>query len=311
MQTVKKYLNLGCFAGIVLLNLPVFIMGFISWWIGCAIANRFPPLVGRFKNTALQTPMVLYRHPKTGARVLLIGTIHIAEPAYFSKIRKQIEQYETSEHGATVLYESVKKTGWDPSELSDEERDNINRLDRILEEMKEIAKASDLQHQFDGIPIKEGWINTDIELAEVAKALHQKGVRNILVGGFEKSEIGKQMFLFTFDLFAQSAALGMRLVKPMTYIRKRERAFHKVVVERRNDVGFQGIVEYTDAKKLTISIWGAGHIPGLDKRLRNAGYQRIGVRWVSAYHLRNPPLHKTMYEEVKAGRISFKRPKRS
>jgi pheromone shutdown protein TraB len=69
-------------------------------------------------------------------------------------------------------------------------------------------------------------------------------------------------------------------------ISKRQRLLKRVIVDERNRIAFENMMAPRFAGTNIVTIWGAAHLWGIERYLRDAGFQVVNTKWYTAYHLR-------------------------
>lgn len=247
---------------------------------------------GRVVGKSLQTAIVSYEHSLTNQRVVLVGTNHIGDEAYFAHLRQRIGFLEAS--GYRVLYECVKgqscneKTG----RLTDRERRSHEELDTVVDDLRNKSIRFSLLHQRDGLVYPQTWLNTDLSRSQLANMLLERRVRppkqarwfeHVFVGGaglFAKTRtLAKRLYQLWFDHFVFWSA-----IKPLVcriFIRN-DREWWNLAVHYRNEVAFRGICKSLQGNTGVVSIWGADHLRGIGKLLKGAGFRETEREWVVA-----------------------------
>ena len=59
----------------------------------------------RVRRGVLQTPVIRYRHRRTGRTVTLVGTAHVGEASYYDRLHAMVTRLEAA--GAVVCYEWI------------------------------------------------------------------------------------------------------------------------------------------------------------------------------------------------------------
>lgn len=264
-------------------------------------ANEESGAVVRLHGNEAQVPTVTYRHHDTGRLVRLVGVMHVAVPSFYEGVNKLIDDHPES----AVLYEMV---GGDPSKEGDATPEEIAKAKERMQPLKELyqmmADATGCVSQKDGLPIREGWINTDLSAVQFFYEL--RGGRGPAPQPSRGSRASKPTPLQ--QLMADRILDGLQRqvdqMKRPGMAAEIRRALHRsvrmfryanligkvtesagpqlplfgIVLHRRNDVGVAGILEHVQ-KSDVISIWGAAHLPGMDKQLRAAGFEEVGREW--------------------------------
>ena len=243
------------------------------------------------KPTALETAVASYRGPN-GVQVDLIGAVHIGEGSYYQALNDLFATYEV------VLYELVAPEGTRVPKGGAPNASAIGGLQRGMKSML------GLEFQLDKVDYtKRNLVHADMSPEEFAESMADRG------------ESFMQMF---FRMMGQSAALqaqGDNQVNSMTLwaaLLRQDKTQLKLamakqfqdmdgvmsalngeegstIITERNRKAFEVLEREIAAGKKKIAVfYGAGHLPDMDKRLRE-GFQmrRTTTRWLPAWKLTN------------------------
>lgn len=262
--------------------IATFLVLYPFWWLFVRLFNIFGGKWLRNRKNRLETPIIFYEHPDTKKRVALVGTIHIAEPGYFTAIQQRIDSLD----GYAVLFEGVGKMSPQEEELlSGKERKIADMLKQILAVMDKISALTSLQHQRAGLSYNPPWINTDFSFYKLVQSLAAQDVKLIDFSDFDKIFSDERSRLLVECLinwsFSQLAALSML----MAAFRINGRT-EKVILRDRNEVAFQGITNSLSSGNV-VSIWGAAHLKGIAAKLKKIGFEEVGCEWFVVYHKKN------------------------
>ena len=247
----------------------------------------------------LETAIVQYANA-SGKTVDLIGAIHIADTAYFEALNKRMETYDA------LLYEMVGN----PDELQDADKlaANQNPLRMIMRMVKGMLK---LDYQLDAIDYtKKNFVHADLDMESFAGLMEERGeniftiVQNAMRNSAANSEVGTTSATPTpFDLAPLLAALAspdsasaLKLVvadqfdKTDLLLDSAEAGEGTVILTERNKHVMKVIGEQIAAGNSKLGVfYGAAHLPDLERRLREAGYQKKASEWVTAWDIPKPP----------------------
>ena len=226
---------------------------------------------------SFQTAAVRYHKADAPVDVILCAVVHLGEPRYFGRIQKLLSQSDR------VLYEVVQignddhpvpasARGFDPASMLanllglvhqatalDYEQANFVWADITFDELVDKGGQDLLQGLLSGGPSAAA----DIVAGSVA---------SLLVGMMDAKLARAQLA----DVLAKAfddlpALLGDQLTRPLIQMRNQRLMS---VVDRELGKLPHGT--------LTI-LYGAGHMPDLDRTLQARGYQPVGTRWLSAW----------------------------
>ncbi|GAA2617176.1 hypothetical protein [Paractinoplanes durhamensis] len=230
----------------------------------------------RVRRRRLQTAVRRYLHPGTGRTITVIGTYHLAKPAYWQDLREVIDKLEAN--GAVVHCEGSTKSHPD-DDVTDEERQIVDQLVRAGTLERRRIKALGWTGQVEGLGYPDSWRVVDLSTAEIVRrlgpALGRHAAAHKMRGmdwpdidraGFNKLRL-KITFLFRFmaaDNLVIKASNGSG-------------PSDDVIVKARDQ---HALAEAAGADQDLVMIWGLAHLPGLDAGLIALGFERSGpLQW--------------------------------
>ncbi len=250
------------------------------------ILSRIGNLSGRVRSGNLQTPVISYLHRQTGKTAIVIGVIHIGPKGYYSELQGILDEAELD--GFAVLYEKTGKlTTAQKTKLTAEECTLAKKIENMSMLTKNVQHLFGYVSQFKHITIKKSWINTDTTTMQVIQQLSAAGytlsnyrsIREL----FSKNISGKwQNRLRWLIRFMIREGVGHTMFKQLTLghiFDRNKRIWQQIVIDQRNSIAVAGIISH-NTKSNVVSLWGAGHLPGIDSLLQNSGYTRAAVEWV-------------------------------
>lgn len=242
--------------------------------------------VNGIRNTSkqLETPVVFYEHPTTKREVVFIATIHIAEPEYFNALQQLIDSLPNHK----ILFERVGK-------LSSEEQQALTEEEAIVAKdfasffalSDELTRVISLMHQRDGLAYDVSWVNTDLKLYDLVRSFTRQRVRltrdeiepkDLL----DKEELIRWITDKTLNRFAAFAAI----MSVATLFSRDKRLGKQLILDQRNTVAIHGIHKYLLEGNIA-TIWGAAHLAGIEKQLKQLGFREVRRTWFVAYHTRD------------------------
>ena len=231
----------------------------------------------------LQVALIHMLHPKTGRRVDLVGAVHMADLAYFREVQRLLEQVDV------VLYEMVKPKDARPEDKPPETPAG-EFSPRDLQ--KRLAEGLGLKFQLDAISYdRPHFLHADLTLEQFTGASggqamgEQVKVLGPLLGtlaGLLKGAGGTQRMLK--DMLGR--ALGE--MKPEDLGAMLGDGTRELLLDRRNETCVRCLLEVPAASKKVAIFYGAAHLPDLEVRLRDQGYERVAARWLTAWDT-SPP----------------------
>jgi hypothetical protein len=201
-------------------------------------------------------------YEKDGRTVTLIGVSHIADKDFWATTQALISDREAE--GASVHYELI-------------ERDIEGPRQRTFD-MKTLAPVLGMQFQFDGLNYKDSWTRTDMTASEFLahatrrgpKAPTEEQLAEVLrvIGGSDKRRRVTRWFMMRLLLAVRYLPLPGPMGVPLS-----------IVLGVRNLIAAKAALE---ASGDVVAIWGAAHLPGIGKILRDHGFVRTAREWTTA-----------------------------
>lgn len=219
----------------------------------------------------LQTPVRYYRHPITGRRITLVGTMHVGEARYYNELRGVIA--EEVSNGAIVQCEGSSQSlaaDLAAPDLTDQERDALTALQRLDTLTRKRIAALGWVHQLEAMPNEPGWDRIDLGALEVLRLgdvdVVLRGVRRACRGldWADDNTSAPNLFRLQIAVVYRLAASDSRLLQ-----RRLAQKANAVVLHRRTAVALEGLHE---TQRDTVLIWGAKHLPGMDADLAARDY---------------------------------------
>ena len=223
-----------------------------------------------------QTATVRYRKPSSPVEIALCAVVHLGDTRYFGNLRRLLAAADL------VLYEAVQ-VGRDAHP--------VPATDRWLDPAAAIGNLLGLIHQASALDYRSrNFVWADVTLDELwntgggdildaltsggptASAALTDGLSNLLLSMLDPRAARGQLALVLAKSFDDlPALLGKQLSKPL--------------IQLRNNRCFQVL----DAQLGTLSsgtlvvLYGAGHMPDMDRRLLERGYVPVRTTWYSAW----------------------------
>ncbi len=291
---VKFYLKALSALSTLLVVGIICVLLFPLWKLYCWIVNLFGTDSMRIKDKNLETPVVFYQHPVTRRMIVFIAMTHIGEKSYYSRVQEIINSLT----GYIVLFEGTGKLSpEEESSLSDKERSLKVQIDSMFEAIEEFSKILFLQHQKQGLSYDTSWINTDFTTYKILQELAKenfnffKPERNV-DRLFEDKKYHRLIRWMVNTMFTNFVALAL-LSAPIRLISRKKRINEKIILDDRNVEAISGISKYIQQGDV-ISIWGAGHMKGISKWIKENGFLEVRREWIIAYRNRNYNLWKSV-----------------
>lgn len=271
-------------AGLILLGLLIL---YPFWRLFAWTVNLVGVKGIRNTNGNIETPVVFYEHPETKRRIVFIATIHLAEAEYFVALQRLIESLS----GYKILFEGVGKLS--PQEeqaLTEKERGVARHFDYIFGIVRKIGEAMSLQYQKECLAYESSWVNTDMRMYNLIRLFAQHDVCL-----FKKEKDFDELFgdesaqLFTRwfvnKLFSRFVPVAV-IIGVLSFFSRDKRLAKKFILETRNEEAIRGINVHL-AEGDVVTIWGAAHLRGIEKRLKQVGFREVRCEWFTAYHVRD------------------------
>ena len=251
------------------------------------------------KGAALEVGVITLENKKTGAKVDLVGAVHIGDRAYYKGLNRQFKNYDA------VLYEMVKPAGLNPARLpKDRPASGVSMVQIFMQ------KQLDLAYQLDEVDYgAKNFVHADMTAKQFAKAQKDRGETMFrLMFKMMREEMARQQQgkagsdISTTDLLR--ALLSPNRAVDLKYIFARQ--FNEMerltagldgkdgsaILTDRNTVALNVLAKELKAGKKSLAIfYGAAHLPDLEKRMiEKMGFERKTTKWLAAWDL--PPRRK-------------------
>lgn len=263
--------------------LIVFVVTLPFWMIFSFIINRIGTKILRKRTSGVQTPVIFYRHPKTGRRIVFICVLHIGESEYYKHLQALINDHPDHK----VLYEGVGSfEKIDEATLNDAEKQVRNNFVELRELLRWATKTFSLTHQHEGLEYPSSWIRTDMCAKEIVQltVANEADFISINLNTEEIIEDDVERSFVTWVLckaFNQIVTLSL-IGKFTSKLSKKSRASKRIILDMRNQIAMTGVNEHSiDDDVLTI--WGAEHFHGMSKMIHKAGFREVRKIWFTAY----------------------------
>lgn len=250
----------------------------------------------------LLTPIACYEHPETGRQVDLIGMIHLAQPDYFRRINRLLGQYDK------ILFEMVG--GEDVPELVRLLREPVTteeNLERIREISEKVMKSQHLISRINGwfqmrVSQRAGlsdqsslidYGRANMVFADMTAEQYDAAMNrdpNAVLKSFkelffmEGMPLGDQIISTYQMLFGAEPAAQYSMLAFCSYPGPEGEDENSVIIAQRNAVCVSVLDRETvdpQLKRVAV-LYGALHLPGIDRMLRERGYRLRAVRWMRA-----------------------------
>lgn len=230
---------------------------------------------------------------KSGPTVDLISAVHVAEPGFYSELNRRFATYDA------VLYELVAPKGTRIPKGAKAKNDNpVSAMQNGMTAML------DLQFQLEGIDYtRPNLIHADMSPEQFSRSMRDRNESMLQVFlrmmGYamskQESAAGASDTKLLLALFSENRALALKRVmaEQMADMEGSLKAINgpdgSTLISERNKVAIEVLGRQIAAGKQKIAIfYGAGHMPDLQKRLRDDyGLVPVDTEWLKAWNLRD------------------------
>lgn len=254
-----------------------------AYFVFSKIVNTFFTRSIRNRDGELQTPIVYFEHPETKRTVIFIGVIHMADAKYFEALQSFIDVHPAY----TVLFEGVGRMTWTEwKSLTKKEKLIAKQFHFSFKTIREVGRLLNLQNQKDGLSYDKSWKRTDMRNVELVKlfAEHNQTLysenakfQNPLLDGKNDAIVRWTLNKAFCHFHALTSILDV-----VAYFSKKRKIYQNLILDKRNVIAIQAIEEYALHTDI-ITIWGAGHFPGMSADLKKMGYMEVSRDWYTAY----------------------------
>lgn len=251
------------------------------------------------KAARLQTSIVTLE--KDGKTVDLIGAIHIADKAYYSKLNERFTQYDRllfEMVGGEKLQQNANKEAGQEEKAATDEPKEENNLSGLKDIYSMVAKFLQLSGQSETIDYKaKNFVHADLTLKEFNQK--QKERNESLLGLALKANTqdakAKQpdpARLMAAMLSGNSNRMKLELIHTLGQGDDQISMFagETVIVTDRNAKCLEVMEKQLAAghKKLGI-FYGSAHFPDMEKTLMEQGWKRSEEEWLTAWEIPKTP----------------------
>jgi hypothetical protein len=245
---------------------------------------RFVPGENPEQDGSLQIAVTEYTAPD-GHKVTLYGVVHIADPAYYAEVQRELDGFDT------VLYEGIK-TGT-----------MVNPETKILNIIqKGMGKLLGLTFQKDGIDYtRPNLVHADITADELQQSMGDQTLTPFGNLPPETQDQAAPILEMAGDLISQFLGSNTELQNSLKLQMSQQIAgadfqtamppqmYQSIVVDR-NQIVMDVLAAERAAhpEKQNIAIfYGAGHMEDFVSRFTTLGYTQTGQRWMTAWRIGN------------------------
>ena len=246
------------------------------------------------KGAALEVGIVTLENKKTGAKVDLVGAVHIGDKAYYQALNRRFKKYDA------VLYEMVKPAGVDPGKLpKDRPTSGVSMVQTFMK------GQLDLEFQLDVVNYgAKNFVHADMTAKQFQKAQMDRGESLFtLMFKMMREEMAREkkgqraadvsLGELLRALLSPSRAVNLKYIFARQF-NEMERLTAgldgkegSAILTDRNTVALKVLEKELKAGKKSLAIfYGAAHMPDLEKRMiEKMGFERKGARWMTAWDL--------------------------
>lgn len=221
----------------------------------------------RKSKAGIELATVRMENPNGDRSVTLIGVQHIATQASWDRDIAELRKLEAA--GAKIFLEGVRPA---EGKISEEEASRVEAVTGLMKMQKILADATGLTHQKAAFTEAETtWTTYDISMLELVSELKPSTIRRLQ----------KAAKLDNDDLesFPEMALTLLRLLPfiPTMLSRIFSGDLSKHIIDRRNEYAVEGVLRSNVDHR--VLYWGAAHLSGMVKLLREAGYTVTAEQW--------------------------------
>lgn len=237
----------------------------------------------------LQTAVTHYE--KDGAKVDLIGAVHIADKAYYEKLNERFKGYDA------VLFEMIggerlAKKEEKPVEEEKKKEADLSGLHQIYDMVANFLKLTGQMENVDYTA--KNFIHADLTYDEFAKMQEERGESLLgfaLKAGKTAPEAAKQpdpAKLLSAMLAGKSNLVKLEIVHTLGQGDDQIAAFagQNVIIGDRNQRCIDVMNREIAAGRKNLGVfYGAAHFPDMEKRLLDEGFKRTKQEWFTAWDI--------------------------
>ena len=251
---------------------------------------------------ALEVGIISLEHKETGAKVDLVGAVHIGDKEYYEQLNKEFKKYDS------VLYEMVKPADLDPAQFKGRPQSGVSMMQTFMQ------KQLDLAYQLDEVNYgAKNFVHADMTVKQFRKRQQARGESMImLMLKLMREDMASRAKKEKRAVDISTAELLRALLSPTRSVELKyllARQFNEmerltaglnnkkgsVILTDRNKVALKVLKKEMDTGKKKLAIfYGAAHLPDMEKRMiEKMGFERKRTRWVKAWDLpKRQPLPK-------------------
>lgn len=234
--------------------------------------------------TEVKAPIRQLKHPNTGSRITLIGTVHAAHISFFAHITQLIEDIENQ--GGRIFYETAprpdaKRLAAAPRAL----RRGVEAIAKTLDEDRQFMKTLGLVLQIEALPVRDGWETHGLDMLAVAEIYGKKELQRL---DQQRAQSHDMIAALNPDqqraLIAHTVNAHLKVVTGETPIEQLLPPIQREIATRREAVVLLALgrqLAQTPDAHIAL-VWGAGHLPAYTQALTERGYHQHHEEWITA-----------------------------
>ena len=243
---------------------------------------------------ALEVGIISLQHNETGAKVDLVGAVHIGDKAYYEQLNKDFKEYDS------VLYEMVKPADLNPAQFKNRPKSSVSMMQTFMQ------KQLDLAYQLDEVDYgAKNFVHADMTVKQFRKRQQAKGENMFMLmfklmredmaarakNGKRPADISTAELLRALLSPARSVELKYLLARQFNEMERLTAGLNdkkgSVILTDRNKVALKVLKKEMDAGKKKLAIfYGAAHLSDMEERMvEKMGFERKRTRWVKAWDL--------------------------
>lgn len=227
----------------------------------------------------LTTPITTYQSQETGSRVDLVGTVHLAQPEYYTELQQFVDS--RFKEDAVVQYERVRScTLLEYQQLDINDREKIKHIYELLEGVYGLLDVPGLVKQIDAIKYHDNWQNIDITEGDLARSINNStlirhlGAISIIVTSFNKLDpvTRSKKIVDALTSIDNPKTIRKRIVEGVLL-----GSLNKPFVKDRNLIALKGLdsQHVINPEANVVLLWGSDHLPGLEKGLMRRSFKKV------------------------------------
>ena len=231
------------------------------------------------KSAKLQTAITIYE--KDGAKVALIGAIHIADQSYYDALNEKFATYDR------LLFEMIG--GERMGEIQKKKGKKTSFLSKTYAAAADFLELTDQKKAVDYSA--KNFVHADLSLTEF-KALQKKRGESLLSFAFDASKAAEKkkqpsmINLLTALITGDANKLKLELIDTLGNGDDQIGAFagESVIITDRNAKCLKVLDAQLKAGHKNLGIfYGAAHFPDMEKTLLELGYRQTKQEWLDAW----------------------------